>query len=194
MQQLSVSGAGAPSLGPAPPSPPEDRGRASSPRGMRGTSKRNVFAPGTTFPPNPGGKEGESRTALAPASPCLRAQVPAGFLFLPWCRRGASCCASGTGSETPRQLNWDRAASFPCLQGARGNQQPSGLSAIFVAAFEKCFLRRECHLLPFKRAHQSGGGWGKVVLRAPRWAQNQRPRGRRRRQGEGCGGNGELRP
>lgn len=48
--------------------------------------------------------------------------------------------------------------------------------------FEKCFLQLECHLLSFKHTHQSGGGWGKVVLRARAW---ERING-----GVGVGGNG----
>lgn len=46
--------------------------------------------------------------------------------------------------------------------------------------FEKCFLQLECHLLSFKHTHQSGGGWGKVVLRAPCLGENKRWCGSRR--------------
>lgn len=52
---------------------------------------------------------------LAHTYPCVRGRVPARFIFfLPW-------FSSEPGSETPWQLNWDTAASFPCLQGAKGN-------------------------------------------------------------------------
>lgn len=95
---------------------------------------------------------------LARTYPCVRGCVPARFIFfLPW-------FSLELGSETPWQLNWDTAASFPCLQGAKGNWETSGLSAIFVTAFEKHFLQMERHLFSFKRTHQSIGGRGKVVL------------------------------
>lgn len=97
-------------------------------------------------------------THVPRAQPACARCSPSGFIFpLP-------CFSSELGSETPWQLKWDTAASFPCLQGAKGNKATSGLSAIFVAAFEKRFLQLEHHLLSFKRAHQSAGGRGKVGL------------------------------
>jgi len=70
----------------------------------------------------------------------------------------------GAGERNSLAAKLGHGSLLACLQGAKGNWETSGLSAIFVAAFEKRFLQVERQLLSFKGAHQSLGGQGKVVL------------------------------